>query len=133
MRDKELYKQILGLQAPWEGMEVELSMAANEVRVYVEHEAEARPICPHCGTPCPGYDERSRTWRHLDTWQFKPLIMAEVPRGTGPTHGVVTVKVPWGEAGSGLTALYEALVLDRLKEASIQAVASAIGLKLECH
>ena len=128
MRDKELYKQILGLQAPWEVMEVELSMAANEVRVYVEHEAEARPICPHCGTSCPGYDERSRTWRHLDTCQFKTLIMAEVPRVTCPTHGVVTVKVPWAEAGSGFTALYEALVLDWLKEASIQAVARQLAL-----
>lgn len=128
MRDKDLYKQILGIQPPWEVIEVELSMAANEVRVYVEHEAEARPTCPHCGTPCPGYDQRSRTWRHLDTCQFKTLIMAEVPRVTCPTHGVVTIKVPWAEAGSGFTALYEALVLDWLKEASIQAVARQLAL-----
>ncbi len=114
MRDKDLYKQILGIQPPWEVMEVELSMATNEVRVYVEHEAEARPTCPHCGTPCPGSDQGSRTWRHLDTCQFKTLLMAEVPRVTCPTHGVVTIKVPWAEAGSGsgFTALYEALVLD---------------------
>ena len=128
MRDKDLYKQVLGIQPPWAVMEVELSMAANEVRVSVEHAAETRPTCPHCGTPCPGYAQRSRTWRHLDTGQFKPLIMAEVPRVTCPTHGVVTIKVPWAETGSGFTALDEALVLDWLKEASIQAVARQVAL-----
>ncbi len=46
---------------------------------------------------------------------------------TCPTHGVVTVKVPWAESGAGFTALYEALVLDWLKEASIQAVARQLS------
>jgi len=113
MRDKNLYKQILGIQPPSEVMEGELFMAANEVRVSVEHEAEVRPICPHCGTPCPGYDQRSRTLRHLDTC---------LP------HGVGTIKVTWAAEGSGVTALYEAFVLDRRKEASIQVVARQLAL-----
>ncbi len=128
MRDKELYKQILGIQAPWEVTEVELSMAAGEVTVHVEHDSEVRPTCSHCGVPCPGYDRRSRTWRHLDTCQLKTLIVAEVPRVTCPTHGVVTVTVPWAESGAGFTALYEALVLDWLKETSIQAVARQFAI-----
>ena len=37
-------------------------------------------------------------------------------------HGVVMVKVPWAEAGSGFTALFEALVIDWLKEATVAAV-----------
>jgi transposase len=54
--------------------------------------------------------------------------VAKVPRVTCPTHGVVTVQVPWAEPGTGFTALYEALVLDWLKEASIQAVARQLSL-----
>jgi transposase len=128
MRDKDLYKQILGIQAPWAVTEVELSMAAGEVTVHVAHDTGGQLTCPHCGTSCPGYDHRSRTWRHLDTCQFKTLIVAQVPRVTCSTHGVVTVKVPWAESQSGFTALYEALVLDWLKEASIQAVARQLSL-----
>ncbi len=45
-----------------------------------------------------------------------------------PKHGVVMVKVPWAESGSGFTALYEALVIDWLKEASIQAVSRQLSL-----
>jgi len=128
MRDKDLYKQILGIQTPWAVTEVELAMAAGKVTVHVAHESGTRLNCSQCGTPCPGYDQRSRTWRHLDTCQFKTLIVAEVPRVTCPTHGVVTVQVPWAESGAGFTALYEALVLDWLKEASIQAVARQLSL-----
>jgi len=128
MRDKDLYKQILGIQAPWTVTEVELSMAASKVTVHVEHGTGVQLSCSQCGTPCPGYDHRSRTWRHLDTCQFKTLIVAAVPRVTCPIHGVVTVTVPWAEPRSGFTALYEALVLDWLKEATIQAVARQLSL-----
>ena len=54
--------------------------------------------------------------------------MAEVPRIKCPEHGVVTVGVPWYEPGSGFTALFEALVIDWLKEASLAAVSRQLGL-----
>lgn len=128
MRDKELYKQILGDQSPWEVTEVELSVDAGEVTVHVGQEAGTQQHCPHCARPCPGYDKRQRRWRHLDTCQFKTLLVAEVPRVNCPEHGVVMVAVPWAEPGSGFTALYEALVIDWLKEASIQAVSRRLSL-----
>jgi transposase len=87
-----------------------------------------QPSCPKCGQPCPGYDTRRRSWRHLDTCQFKTIVDADVPRVECPTHGVVQIEVPWAEPGSGFTALMEALVIDWLKEASIQAVARRMHL-----
>jgi transposase len=41
---------------------------------------------------------------------------------------VVTILVPWAEPDSGFTQLFEALVIDWLKEASTQAVARQMGL-----
>lgn len=58
MRDKELYKQILGIQNPWEVTEVELSVDAGEVTVHVGQEAGTQQRCPQCGRPCSGYDKR---------------------------------------------------------------------------
>ncbi|MCU7881626.1 MAG: ISL3 family transposase, partial [Candidatus Thiodiazotropha sp. (ex Lucinoma aequizonata)] len=43
-------------------------------------------------------------------------------------HGVVTVSVPWAEPGTAFTAMFEALVIDCLKEASISAVSRLMGL-----
>lgn len=77
---------------------------------------------------CRGYDRRPREWRHLDTCQSKTILVADVPRVECPEHGVVTVKVPWAEPGSGFTALFEALVIDWLKEASTLAVSRQMKL-----
>ena len=128
MRDKDLYAQILGIKSPWQVADVELSVSKGEVTVQVEQEAGAKSCCPSCGKESPGYDSRRRRWRHLDTCQYKTILVAEVPRVKCEEHGVVTVSVPWAEPGSGFTAMFEALVIDWLKEASTSAVSRLMGL-----
>jgi transposase len=128
MRDKDLYSQILGIQPPWKVAHVELEVEAGEVKVFIEQAPGTRQQCPRCGADCSGYDHRQRSWRHLDTCQLKTILVADVPRVNCSEHGVVTVHVPWSEPDSGFTALFEALVIDWLKEASIAAVSRRLGL-----
>lgn len=128
MRDKQLYQQILGIESPWRVEAVDVSVESGEVKVHVEAKADRRHRCPHCGKRGGGYDRRVRRWRHLDTCQLKTLIEAEVPRVRCAEHGVVMVAVPWAEPGSGFTALFEALVIGWLAEASIAAVARQLKL-----
>ena len=128
MRDVDLYTQILGIQAPWQVTDVEVDMPQGQVTVHVEREAGAKLCCPTCGQPAPGYDSRRRRWRHLDTCQYKTILEADVPRVKCPEHGVVTTSVPWAEPNSGFTAMFEALVIDWLKEALTSAVARLMGL-----
>ncbi len=128
MRDKDLYAQILGIKSPWQVNRVDLSATAGEVSVFVEQEAGTRLCCPTCGRVSPGYDSRTRRWRHLDTCQYKTILVADVPRVKCQEHGVITVAVPWAEPGSGFTSLFEALIIDWLKEASISAVSRLMNL-----
>ncbi len=130
MRDKDLYSKILGIEEPWRVEEVELDAGRGEVRVVVKHRA-GRLACPECGRPCSGYDARPRRWRHLDTCQYRTILVAQVPRVECTEHGVRQVSVPWGEPGSRFTALFEALVIDWLQEASIAAVARQLKLGWE--
>lgn len=128
MRDKQLYQQILGIRSPWHVAAVDVAMEDGEVRVRVEAKADTQQRCPQCGQRCPGYDRRLRRWRHLDTCQLKTILEAEVPRVTCAEHGVVMVKVPWAEPGSGFTALFEALVIDWLKEATAAGVSRRLDV-----
>jgi len=128
MRDKDLYAQILGIKSPWQVASVELDVTEGEVTVEVERDAGRRACCPTCGKESPGYDSRRRRWRHLDTCQYKTILVADVPRVKCEDHGVVTVSVPWAEPGSGFTQLFEALVIDWLKEASTLAVSRLMKL-----
>jgi transposase len=128
MKDTELYARLLGLQAPWQVTDVDFRPQQRCVTVSVSADPGWAWDCPQCGQPAPRYDRRARSWRHLDTMQFKTVLAAEVPRIECPEHGVLQVRVPWSEAGSGFTALFEALVVFWLKQASTKAVAEALAM-----
>lgn len=127
MRDKDLYARILGIQSPWRVSDVELHLEAGEVQVFVGAEPAAYR-CPSCSKECPGYDSRQRRWRHLDTCQYRTILIADLPRVQCEDHGVVQITVPWAEPGSRFTALFECVVIDWLQEASFSAVARQLDL-----
>lgn len=127
MQDSELYATILGIQAPWRVTRVEVRAASTEVEVYIEHDGSPL-VCPECGEDASRYDARERSWRHLDTCQFKTILTAAVPRVDCGKHGVRQMKVPWAEPGGRFTALFERLAIDWLGEGSIAAVSKLLGI-----
>src|SRR5437899_6110448 len=72
-----------------------------------------------CSSDLPIHDHQDRTWRHLDTCQFKTFVHARVPRLNCPTHGIRQLRVAWAEPGSRFTALFEALAIDWLDRKSV--------------
>lgn len=124
----DLYATILGIRAPWYVTDVKMRLKQEEIEVTIASRPDHRHRCPTCGKACPGYDTRRRTWRHLDTCQFKTLVIADVPRVECGEHGVIQISVPWAEPGSGFTALMECLIIDWLLEANISAVARRMRL-----
>ena len=129
MQDRELYRRILGFEAPWHVDAVELKLEAGEVHVHLAHRVGMEWPCPKCGTRCKLYDHQpERRWRHLDTCQYRTILHAEPPRSACPEHGVHVVKLPWAEPSSRFTALLEALAIEWLKAASQKAVAGLLNL-----
>lgn len=127
MRDVELYHAVLGLQAPWAVVNVELDMTRQQVTVTVD--AGPGPyLCPECQETVPGYDRKHRRWRHLDTCQFTTWVQTEVPRVRCPVHGVKQITVPWAEPGSQFTAWFERLAIDLLRECSVTGAAGLLRL-----
>jgi transposase len=129
MEDRELYRRILGIEAPWYIESVDLQLGRGEVHVYLAHEDLSSWVCPECGAQCPLHDHQpERKWRHLDTCQYQTILHAEPPRSRCPEHGVKVMKLPWAEPSSRFTALFEALAIAWLKAASQKAVAQQMGL-----
>jgi transposase len=129
MQDHELYRRILGIEAPWEVERVELKLKEGEVHVFLVHQDNLEWACAECGARCPLYDHQpERQWRHLDTCQYRTILHAAPPRSQCPEHGVRVVKLPWAEASSRFTALFEALAIEWLKHASQKAVGEQMQL-----
>jgi transposase len=128
MRDRDLYTKILNLPAPWSVVDVEVDLKGDEVRVRLEVDATADLQCAECGRVSARRDSRVRKWRHLDTCQLRTVLVAAIPRVECTEHGIHQVEIPWAEPRSGFTALFEALTIDWLREASIKAVAERLRL-----
>ena len=128
MQDIELYRRMLGVSSPWEVQDVRLDLKQRAVTVVVHYDRSIPVACPTCGGQATIYDHQLRRWRHLDTMQLKTFIECEVPRARCEQHGVKQLPVAWAEENARFTALFEALVINWLKEASISAVAGMLGL-----
>jgi len=130
MRGMDLYRKILGIGSPWRvsGIELAPTEVPGSVTVTVEAEPGTRQPCPKCSRLCSGYDCRRKEWRHLDTCRRRTIIAAEVPRVDCLEHGVHLADGPWAERGFSFTALFEALAIAWLREASASAVSCRLGL-----
>ena len=128
MQDRNLYAKLLGLEHPWDVIDVDISMEDHSVQVFVALRGDAPTVCPECRERCPRHDTRTRSWRHLDTMQYQTMLVAEIPRIACPTHGVRQVTVPWAAPRSHFTALFECLVIEWLQHASIKAVAELLAM-----
>ena len=129
MQDRTLYARLLGIEDPWRVTDVTLRLDdENAVVVSVELDPEATLRCPKCESRGSRYDSRERRWRHLDTTQYRTTLVANVARIQCDEHGVVQISVPWSDSKWRFTALFEALVIDWLKEASFSAVVRQLSL-----
>lgn len=129
MKDTDLYRHLLGIVPPWTVERVDLDTSAQKIDVHLGHREGYRWVCPECEKPCGLHDHaEERIWRHLDSCQFLTYVHARVPRVKCREHGVRMVKVPWAEAGSRFTVLFEGLAIRVLKEASVSGAAKLLGL-----
>lgn len=127
MQDKELYQQILGLASPWSVREVRLNQDEQEIEVFVDHPRGTKFCCPECQTELPCHDHADeRRWRHLDSCQFKTILVARPPRVNCPQHGVKNANLPWAEKHSRFTILFERFAIDLLL--ATQTVKGAMGV-----
>ena len=109
----------LGIQAPWKITDTEL----------IPSEKNPNRLEMHiiCGEEEKVYDTRERVWRHLNFFQYRSYIHARVPRIECKEHGVKTIEVPWGRAGSGFTLMMEGVILTLLRHLPVAAAAREIG------
>lgn len=125
---RTLYATLLGLKAPWEITDVELQQPPGEVHIRVALPAGTLWVCPQCGSAAPIHDHQERRWRHLDTCQFPTIVHARVPRLKCEAHGIKQLAVPWAEAGSRFTALFEMFAIEWIRHASLKAVAKQLRI-----
>jgi transposase len=127
MKDIQLYQQILGLVEPWRVESVALKPKEREIEVRVSF-TETLWGCPQCQERMEIHDYEERRWRHLDSCQFKTILISRVPVVRCPRHGAQAVAVPWAEKYCRFTRLFERLAIDVMLECSISGACEILRL-----
>ena len=130
MQDIQLYQQLLGLTGPREVGRGTLNREAQEIE---EIEVAVRCLetvggCPTCGQQRPGHEQEERRGRHLDSCQFKTIVVCAVPRVRCLEHGPQQVAVPWAERLSRFPRLFERRALDVRLECSVLGAGELLGI-----
>lgn len=129
MKQLDLFAVALGIDSrgPWRVRSVGFEYDPRELVIDIEFCPGVKFACPKCGTLCPVYDSRQKSWRHLNFFQYKCRLRACVPRVHCAQHGVLQVEVPWARPDSGFTLLFEAMVLLLCREMSVERAAEMVG------
>ncbi len=125
-----LFTSALGLQAPWAVRDVRLDTAKHRIDFDVECR-QALLTCPACGAVSQKvHDRLTRSWRHLDFFQYEAWLHAEVPRvGCAACGKTTQLSVPWAREGSGFTLLFEALALTMCQDLPVRQTARALRVR----
>jgi transposase len=127
MDTKLLFTMALGLQAPWEVVDLTFDEAAHRLDILIDFTRGADFPCPVCGQPCKVHDTEEKTWRHMNFFQYACYLTARVPRCKCDKDGVKQVQVPWARPGSGFTLMFEALLMVLVRSMTVREAARLVG------
>lgn len=129
MDTKDLFAAALNLPEPWDIAKIEFTpdITGNmELHINLSFLRGSKFPCPECETMCTAHDTTTRTWRHLNFFQYKTYIHADLPRVKCAEHGVKTISVPWAREGSGFTLLFEGWVVELAKHLPVDTIAKMV-------
>ena len=125
----DLFTAALNLPEPWSITKVEFkpdSAGAMELHIELSFPKGSKFSCPECKVETTAYDTKPRSWRHLNFFQYKTYIHADLPRVKCGDHGVKTISVPWAREGSGFTLLFEGWVVELAKHLPVATIAGMV-------
>lgn len=122
MRITTVLNNLLRVQGLWvRGFQLRLRQ--REVWLYVVPRGHGR-CCSGCGRAARRCHDRSwRSWRHLDLFGWKTWLRYQIWRVECPRCGVRTQQVPWAQAGSRFTHVFEQEVAWLAQRSDLSAVA----------
>jgi len=107
MTPEDFYKIILEIDENWTVTSIDLDDKQEEVNVLISYN-KPKARYPVTNEECSLYDHRDeRSWRHLDTMQYKTYIKCCIPRVKNSLGKVNTIAVPWADKLERVSYLLE--------------------------
>lgn len=121
----QLFTLALGVALPWKIVSVEFSAPNKRLDILIDFAPGSKFLLGGDSKDknvYPAYDTVEKEWRHLDFFQHECYIKARTPRVKLADGSVQLVSPPWAGREKGFTMLFEALLLQLLKNMPVQQV-----------
>lgn len=125
---KELFESALGIEKPLYIEEIKFDEEAGQLHIHMNFERGGKFSCSGCECPSlPVYDTVSKTWRHLNFFQYDCYIHLRTPRTQCNECGIRQWSPLWSRVDSGFTMLFEAFIMTLAREMAVLKIAELIG------
>jgi transposase len=122
----QFYDLLLDLDDNWQVVNTTADYKALTVHLEIKYIGSAA-MCPNTNELCPIYDRGpKRSWRHLDTMQYKTYIACSLPRVKNCKDKIVTIAPPWASKHERHTFVFEDAVIDLLQATKNQTKTAAL-------
>jgi len=107
---EQIFALALGISKPWKIDRVNFDESSSRLDIYLKF-TRGHKFKMEDGIEYTAYDTVSRKWEHLNFFQHKCYLHANVPRVKQSNGKIETQSVPWARKGSGFTLLFEAFTM----------------------
>lgn len=122
-----IFEQALGIIEPWYIQDISFSTKDNQLDIHIDFKRGSK-FLNTVDELCPVYDTVNKTWQHLNFFQHTCYLHARVPRIKNKDGKVTLIKTPWEGKVSGLTLLFEALLIQLCMSMPISKVRELTGI-----
>lgn len=110
----QFFDLLLNLNEQWQVKDVVSDYNNLEIKIIIDYIGKTAE-CPETLKIYSIYDHApNRSWRHLDTMQYKTYINCRLPRVKNKEGKVVTIIPPWASKHERHTNLFEYAIIDLL-------------------
>ena len=112
MNSEYLFQMALGIESPWEIVDIKLDnlKTGKKLNISIDFKRGSR-FPDETSELCEVHDTVQKTWRHLNFFEHACYIHCRVPRIKAKDGKVKLIEVPWARPGCGFTLLFEAYVM----------------------
>ena len=107
---EQIFALALGISKPWKIDKVNFDESSSRLDIYLKF-TRGHKFKMEDGIEYTAHDTVSRKWEHLNFFQHKCYLHANVPRVKQSNGKIETQSVPWARRGSGFTLLFEAFTM----------------------
>ena len=123
----KVFEAALKIADPWSVGTVEFDEAAKVLTVLIDFKSGSRFAVSGYQGAHPVHDTVTKTYRHMNFFQYECLLQVRTPRVKLPNGSVRLVEADFAGRLSGFTLLIEALILMLAQQMPFAAVARLVG------